>query len=157
VDVADRDPYELWITQSFGGGYESDGLKEGALVECRVDPKNEKRVLLLAPEPDERRVTGVVDSGDILARGRRATARVESASRLEVRSPGSGDPIYELVMEMRSESEPGPWRIRIGQRIPTGAEDLAQPGGELTVAYLEVDEGDSAAVDWPASTGGRFN
>jgi hypothetical protein len=30
-------------------------------------------------------------------------------------------------------------------------------GSELTVAYLEVDGGHSAAVDWPASTGGRFS
>jgi len=30
-------------------------------------------------------------------------------------------------------------------------------GSELTVAYLEVDDGHSAAVNWPASTGGRFS
>ena len=29
--------------------------------------------------------------------------------------------------------------------------------GELTVAYLDVDDGHSGAVDWPATTGGRFS
>jgi hypothetical protein len=38
VDIPGRDSYEVTITQSFEGGYESAGLKEGALVECRVDP-----------------------------------------------------------------------------------------------------------------------
>jgi hypothetical protein len=156
IELAGRDPYEVTITQSFQGGYESDGLKEGALIACRVDPKDEKRVLLLAPEPDERRVTGV-DSSGILASGKRATGQVEKSIKLEVTAPGSGDPMYELVMEMRSKTEPDPWRIHIGQRVPTGAEDLVREGAELTVAYLEVDEGHSAAVDWPASTEGRFS
>jgi len=156
VELPDRDPYEVTITQSFRGGYESEGLKEGALIDCRVDPKNDQRVLLLAPESDERRVTGV-DSSDILAKGKRATARIEQANKLKVKAPGSGDPMYELVMEMRSDAEAEPWAIRIGQRVPAGGEDLVKKGGELTVAYLEVDDGHSAAVDWPASTDGRFS
>jgi hypothetical protein len=60
VELPEREPYMATVTQSFSGGYESDGLKEGALVECRVDPKNEKRVLLLAPEPGERKVSVVM-------------------------------------------------------------------------------------------------
>jgi hypothetical protein len=156
VDIPEREPYEVTITQSIRGGYESEGLKEGALVACRVDPKNEQRVLLVAPEPDERRVVGV-DSSEILAEGKRATARIEQANKLEVKAPGSGDPMYELVMEMRSNAEAEPWAIRIGQRVPAAGEDLVKKGAELTVAYLEVDDGHSAAVDWPASTGGRFS
>jgi len=156
VDIPGRDSYEVTITQSFEGGYESAGLKEGALVECRVDPKDETKLLLLAPDADERRVTAV-DSSDILAEGKRATARIEQANKLKVKAPGSGDPMYELVMEMRSDAEAMPWRIRIGQRVPVGAEKLVKKGGELTVAYLEVDDGHSAAVDWPATTGGRFS
>jgi hypothetical protein len=65
--------------------------------------------------------------------------------------------MYELAMEMCSDAEAEPWRIRIGQRVPAGAEKLVKKGGELTVAYLEVDDGHSAAVDWPATTGGRFS
>jgi hypothetical protein len=156
VDIPGRDSYEVTITQSFAGGYESAGLKEGALVECRVDPNDETKLLLLAPEPDERRVTAV-DSSGILAQGKRATATVEQANKLKVKAPGSGDPMYELIMEMRSDTETNPWTIRIGQRVPAGAEKLVKVGDELTVAYLEVDEGHSAAVDWPASTGGRFS
>ena len=156
VEVPGSDPYEIDVTQSFAGGYESDGLKEGALVECRVDPKNQNNLLLLAPEPGERKVTGV-DSSGILAEGKRATATIEKANKLKVKAPGSGDPMYELVMSLRSDAEPETWQIRIGQRVPAGAEDLVRKGAELTVAYLEVDEGHSAAVDWPASSGGRFS
>jgi hypothetical protein len=156
VDIPGRDSYEVTITQSFEGGYESEGLKEGALIECRVDPNNQNKLLLLAPEPGERRVTGV-DSSGILAEGKRATATIEQANELKVKAPGSGDPMYELIMEMRSNAEAKSWRIRIGQRVPAGAEDLVKEGAELTVAYLEVDEGHSAAVDWPATTGGRFS
>jgi hypothetical protein len=156
VDIPGRDSYEVTLTQSFEGGYESEGLKEGALVECRVDPNDETKLLLLAPEPDERRVTAV-DSSGILAEGKRATATIEQANKLDVKAPGSGDPMYELVMEMRSDTGTNPWAIRIGQRVPAGAENLVKKGSELTVAYLEVDDGHSAAVDWPASTGGRFS
>jgi hypothetical protein len=156
VEIPGADPYEVTVTQSFSGGYESEGLREGALVECRVDPKNHERVLLLAPEAGKRKVIGV-DSSDILATGRRAAATIELANKLDVTAPGSGDPMYELVMEMRSDAEPEPWAIRIGQRVPAGAEDLVKKDGELTVAYIEVDDGHSAAVDWPASTGGRFS
>ena len=156
VEVPDRDPYELTVRQSFEGGYESEGLRVGALVECRVDPEDASRVLLVAPEPDERHITAV-DSSEILRSGKRATGTVTESTQLEAIAPGSGDPIYELVIEMRSEAETEPWAIRIGQRVPAGAAELVSPGGELTVAYIEVDEGDSAAVDWPASSEGRLS
>jgi hypothetical protein len=98
-----------------------------------------------------------VDSSDILRNGARATGRIERSKRLEITAPGTGDPMYELVMEMRSESESKPWRIRIGQRVPAEAEKMVSEGSKLTVAYLEVDDGHSAAVDWPATSGGRFS
>jgi hypothetical protein len=41
--------------------------------------------------------------------------------------------------------------------VPAGAEETVREGAELTVAYLEVDDGHSAAVDWPATSGGRFS
>jgi hypothetical protein len=155
IDIPGRESYDTKVTQTIMGGHVFESLKKGAMIECRVDPDNEKKVLLIPPEIDEHRITAV-DSSDILANGRRATATIETANKLKVVAPGSGHPMYELIMEMRADSEAKPWRIRIGQRVPPGAEELVKEGGELTVAYLEVDEGHSAAVDWPASTGGRF-
>jgi hypothetical protein len=155
VELPGRAAYEAKVTQSFGGGYESAGLKEGALVECRVDPKNEKRVLLLAPEPDERRVS-VVDSSHILAKGKRARATVSESKDLEMTAPGTEDPVYLLRLELRSDDEPDPWDVEIGQRVPRGAEKLVETGGQLTAAYLEVDNGDSVAVDWGASSDRRL-
>lgn len=155
VELPGRDPYRVKVTQSFEGGYESEGLKQGALVECRVDPKNEKRVLLLAPEPDERRLI-VVDSSQILAEGKRARATVSDSKDLQMTAPGTDDSVYLLRMELRSDDEPGPWDVEIGQRVPRGAEELVEKGKHLTVAYLEVDSGDSVAVDWRASSGRLF-
>ena len=155
VELPGRESYDVKVTQSFEGGYESEGLKQGALVECRVDPKNEKRVLLLAPEPDERKVS-VVDSSQILANGKRARATVSDSKDLDMKAPGTDDPIYLLRLQLRSDDEPGSWDVEIGQRVPQGAEQLVVKGEHLTVAYLEVDEGDSVAVDWPASSGLRF-
>jgi hypothetical protein len=150
IELPGREPYTVSVTQSFRGGYESDGLKEGALVECRVDPKNEKRVLLLAPEPDERKVS-VVDSSQILSKGKRASATVNEAKDLEMTAPGTDDPIYLLGLELRSDDEPDPWDVEIAQRVPKRAEKLVHKGGQLTAAYLEVDEGDSVAIDWDAA------
>jgi hypothetical protein len=156
VEIPDRDPYEVDVTQSFQGGYESEGLVEGALVECRVDRKNPKRVLLIAPEPDERRLA-VMESGDILAQGNRATATVTGSEPLGRQAPGTDDEFYVLRLELRSNSEPKPWPVQIGQRVPKGAEEMVAAGRELSVGYLEVDQGDSVAVDWPESSGGRFS
>jgi hypothetical protein len=117
------------VTQSFSGGYESDGLKEGALVECRVDLKNEKWVLLLAPEPDERRKVSVVDSSHILAKGKRARATVSESKDPEMTAPSAEDPLCLLRLELRSDDEPDPWDVEIGQRVPKGAEKLVEKGG----------------------------
>jgi hypothetical protein len=155
VEIPGREPYEVQVTQSFGSGYEYAGLQKGALIECRVDPEDEKRVLLVAPEPDEQRMT-VMDSSQILAKGDRATGTIVDARDLEVTAPGTKDPMFLLNLELRSESEAKPWKVEIGQRVPEGAHKMIEPGSELTVAYLEVDEGDSVAVDWPGSTEGRF-
>jgi hypothetical protein len=156
IDIPGRESYEAKVTQTIMGGHVQDSLRKGAIIECRVDPDDERKVLLIPPEIDELKITAV-DSSSILANGRRASGTIETANKLDVTAPGSGDPMYELIMEMRSESEAEPWRIRIGQRVPAGAEDLVRAGGELTVAYLEVDQGHSAAVDWPATSGGRFS
>jgi hypothetical protein len=54
VEIPGQPPYETKVVQSLGlGRYEVDALKQGAIVECRVHPKNKKRVLLLAPEPEQ--------------------------------------------------------------------------------------------------------
>jgi hypothetical protein len=61
-----------------------------------------------------------------------------------------------LRLELRSDDEPDPWDVEIGQRVPKGAEKLVEKARQLTAAYLEVDGGDSVAVDWGASSGRRF-
>jgi hypothetical protein len=155
VELPGREPYEAKTWQSFGK-WEWEELQPGALVECRVDPDNDQIVLLCPPEGGELSLK-VTDSSQILAEGRRATATVAESAPLGKTAPGTEDPLYLLNLELRSGSEADPWTVQIGQRVPNGADSMVAPGCELEAAYLEVDGGDSVAIDWPGSTGGRFS
>jgi hypothetical protein len=155
VEVPGREPYEVKNWQKCSR-WSWERLRPGALVECRVHPDNPERVLLVVPEPGEVPVS-MMDSSDIVARGEGATATVLQTAKLDRTAPGSGDPLYLMSLELRSEAEANPWRVQIGQRVPKGAEDRIANGSELQVAYMEVDEGDSVAVDWKATTGGEFS
>jgi hypothetical protein len=42
-------------------------------------------------------------------------------------------------------------------RVPKGAEEMVAVGSELQVAFTAVGDPDQTAVDWPASSGGRFS
>lgn len=98
----------------------------------------------------------IMDSSQIVAEGKRATATVTQSARLDKTAPGSGDPLFLMNLELRSGAEPKPWKVQIGQRVPKGAEGLIAEGSELQVAYMEVDKGDSVAVDWRATSDGKF-
>jgi hypothetical protein len=154
VELPGREPYEVRNWQDFGR-YAWERMQPGAVVECRVDPDNEQRVLLVPPEPGEVPVS-MMDSSQIIAEGKRATGIVMRSARLDKTAPGSGDPLFLMNLELRSDAEPEAWKVQIGQRVPKGAEGLIADGSELQVAYLEVDEGDSVAVDWPGSTDGEY-
>lgn len=155
VEIPGREPYEVKSWQKYGR-YSWERMRPGALIECRVHPENEQRVLLVPPEPGEVPVS-LMDAGQILEQGKRATATVLRAAKLDQVAPGSGDPLYLINLELRSDSEKKAWKVQIGQRVPKGAEGLIADGSELQVAYMEVDKGDSVAVDWPATSGGRFS
>jgi hypothetical protein len=155
VEVPGREPYEVKNWQTVGR-YSWERMRPGALVECRVHPENEQRVLLVPPEPGEVPVS-TMDSSQILEQGRRATGTVLQTAKLDQTAPGSGDPLFLMNLELRSDEQAAPWKVQIGQRVPKGAEDRIGDGSEIQVAYMEVDKGDSVAVDWPASTDGEFS
>jgi hypothetical protein len=155
VEVPGSEPYEVKSWQKYGR-YSWERMRPGALVECRVHPDNPERVLLVPPEPGEVPVS-MMDSSQILEQGKRATATVLQSADLGKTAPGTEDPAYLMDLELRSDAEPNPWKVQIGQRVPKRAVDLIADGSELSVAYMEVDKGDSVAVDWPATTGGRFS
>jgi hypothetical protein len=154
VEVPGREPYEVKNWQKYGR-YTWERMRPGALIECRVHPDNPERVLLVPPEPGEVPVS-MMDSAQIIERGKRATATVLESGKLDQTAPGSGDPLFVMNLELRSDAEAKPWKVQIGQRVPKGAEDLIADGSELQVAYMEIDKGDSVAVDWPTTTNGRF-
>jgi hypothetical protein len=154
VELPGGEPYEVRTWQDVTG-WEWKRLTPGTLVDVWVDPDDDERLVLALPEGGKT-LGRVMDSAEILAQGHRATATIQASQPFGRTAPGTDDPVYVLELELRSEAEAGPWPVRIGQRVPRGAEEMVAPGSELTVAYLEVDEGDSVAVDWQRSTGGRF-
>jgi len=154
VELPGREAYEVKFTQAHWK-FELAMLQPGAVVECRVDQRNPKRVLLCAPEPDAP-VTRSVDASDLLAGGRRGTGVVRRAEDLDIVAPGTEDPCYILTLEVQAPDEPDPWTVRYAQRIPRGALAAIEPGGELQVAFDAVGDDNAVAVDWGATTGGRF-
>ena len=161
VHLPGREPYEVESRQSYSG-FEWDLLAEGTSVECRVSPRSEKRVLLCAPEPDEVaasppvRIERIESAADLISSGRRAVAVVRESSPLGQKAPGTEDELFLLVLELRADGE-HPWPVRFGQRVPKGAEALVEPGRELQVAFSAVGDDDAVAVDWAATSGGRYS
>jgi hypothetical protein len=155
VELPGRDPYEVKTFQDVTG-WDWKRLTPGTIVEVRVDPDDHERLVLCPPETGEP-VGRVMDSSEILAEGRRATATIQASEPFGKTAPGTDDPIYVLRLELRADSEGQAWSVQIGQRVPRGAEEMVAAGRELVAAYLEVDEGDSVAIDWPASTGGKYS
>ena len=166
VELPGEEAYEVTTTQSFGFGYETEALKQGKTVECRVDPENRKRVLLVAPEPNEEidqlvrslEAPQQVSAAATAAAGKPAVGTVKSAELSEMPAPpGSDGKIWDITMELRSESERRPWKVTIHQRVPSGAEELLAPGSELRVGYAKRKSNRDVAIDWPGSSGGRFS
>jgi hypothetical protein len=137
-------------------------------VPCKVDPENHELVWLTPTGFQEpaKQVKGpsinlggllggdrVTDSSQLIATGQRATATVLSSEPMEKKAPGTDDEFYLLDLELRADGDPKTWKANFGQRVPKGAEEMVAPSQELQVAYA----GNQVAVDWPATSGGRFS
>jgi hypothetical protein len=165
VEIPGQPPYETKVVQSLGlGRYEVDVFKQGAIVECRVHPKNKQRVLLLAPEPEQYPDAEILaleaaqrrSAAATVAAGKPAIGTVRSAQLSDMPAPpGSDGKIYTITMELRAEGERRPWDVTIHQRVPTGAEALISPGSQLKVGYARRKSNRDVAIDWPGSTDGR--
>ena len=137
VALPGREPYEVKTTQSFGFGYEAQALRQGAVVECRVDPGNDKRVLLVAPEPHEPvdelvrslEAPQMTSAAAMVAAGIPAVGTIKSAEHSDIPPPpGSDGEIWQITMQLRSSRERKPWDVTIYQRVPHGAEELLARG-----------------------------
>jgi hypothetical protein len=149
VELEGREPYEVTIWQSFAA-WEVELMQPGAVVECRVDPADSKRLVLLAPLSERR----FASAAELIAAGRAARATVKGAEKTDMAAPGSSDPVYMLTLELRADEVPEPWSVTFPQRVPPEAVGLLAPGGELQVAYTAVGDPDAVAVDWAASGAG---
>jgi len=94
----------------------------------------------------------MMDPSAIVAPGRTGKGDRPGLRAGSGRGPGHGRRAL-LKLELSSDAERKPWTVQIGQRVPKGAEEMVAPGRELIDAYLEVDNGDSVAVDLPRIDG----
>jgi hypothetical protein len=174
VELPGEEPYEVKVWQGFWAE-EWRVLQPGAAVPCKVHPKDYERVLLVVDEysPEEKapraKVKGgtlnlgglrkerVLDSSQVLADGRPATATVLSSGPMGKMAPGTEDEFYLLHLELHADDEPKSWKVEFGQRVPKGSEEMVAKGMELQVAFAAVGDPDQVAVDWPATSGGRFS
>jgi hypothetical protein len=166
VEIPDEPPYETNVWQEFMAD-EWEQMQPGMEVACKVDPENHERLWLTptgfreppksvgGPSVDLGGGGRITDSSQLIASGRRATATVLSSQPLGKKAPGTDDEFHLLDLELRAEDEPSPWKANFGQRVPKGAENMVAPGSELQVAFDAV--GGQVAVDWPATSGGRFS
>ena len=167
VQMADEQPYETEVWQEFMAD-EWKQMQPGMEVACKVDPENHERVWLTPTgfrEPPK--VIGgpainlggsrITDSSQLIATGRRAAARVLSSEPMGKKAPGTDGEFYPLDLELNADDEPRPWKVNFGMRVPKGAEEMVAVGSELQVAFAAVGDQDQVAVDWPASSGGRFS
>ena len=167
VEIPDEPQYEVDVWQAFMGD-EWQQMQPGMEVACKVDPENHELAWLTPTgfqEPAQQ-VSGpslnlggllggsrVTDSSQLLATGRRATAKVLSSQPMGKKAPGTDDEFYLLDLELRADGKPKSWKANFGQRVPKGAESMVAEGSELQVAYA----GNQVAVDWPATSGGQFS
>ena len=73
------------------------------------------------------------------------------------KAPGTDDEFFLLDLELKADNEPRSWKVNFGMRVPKGAEEMVAEGKELQVAFGAVGDPDQVAVDWTATTGGRFS
>ena len=161
VQLAGDELYETEVWQEFMAD-EWEQMQPGMEVACKVDPENHELVWLTPTgfqEPartkslfSANRQDRITDSSQLLATGSRATAEVLSSEPMGKKAPGTDDEFFLLDLELTADGEPKPWRANFGQRVPKGAEGMVAQGERLQVAY----QGDLVAVDWPATSDGRY-
>jgi hypothetical protein len=163
VVIPDEPQYETNVWQEFMAD-EWEQMRPGMQLPCKVDPEKHELVWLTPTgfrEPPKF-VGGpainlggdrITDSSQLLASGQRATATVLSSKAMGKKAPGTDDEFFLLDLELDAQDEQKTWKANFGQRVPKGAEEMVAQGQKLEVAYA----GDQVAVDWPATSGGRFS
>ena len=170
VEISGEQPYEVNVWQAFWED-EWKQMQPGMEVDCKVDPENHDLVWLMPTGFQEpaKQVKGptlnlegvfrdrVTDSSELIATGRRATATVLSSEPMGKKAPGTDDEFYLLDLELEAADEPRSWKVNFGMRVPKGAEGMVAKGKELEVAFAAAGDPDRVAVDWPATSNGRFS
>jgi hypothetical protein len=171
VEIAGEQPYEVGVYQEFMAD-EWEQMQPEMQVPCKVDPESHELVWLTPTGFQEpaKQVSGpglnlggllggsrVTDSSQLIATGRRAKATVLSSEPMGKKAPGTDDEFYLLDLELEADDEPRTWKVNFGMRVPKGAEGMVAKGEELQVAFAAVGDPNRVAVDWPATSNGRFS
>jgi hypothetical protein len=170
IEISGEPSYETNVWQAFWAD-EWKQMQPGMEVDCKVDPENHELVWLMPTGFQEpaKQVKGpslnlgslvgerITDSSELIATGRRATATVLSSQPMGKKAPGTDDEFYLLDLELKADDEPRSWKVNFGMRVPNGAEEMVVEGRELQVAFSAVGNPDQVAVDWPATSNGRYS
>jgi hypothetical protein len=170
IELSGEQAYEVNVWQAFWAD-EWKQMQPGMEVDCKVDPENHELVWLMPTGFQEpaKQVKGptlnlggvfrdrITDSSELIATGRRAIATVLSSEPMGETAPGTDDEFYLLDLELEAADEPRSWKVNFGMRVPKGAEEMVAKGKELQVAFAAVGDPDRVAVDWPATSNGRFS
>ncbi|GAA5066146.1 hypothetical protein GCM10023318_54010 [Nocardia callitridis] len=147
VRLDGKPPYETRACQQVSDA-DLARMRPGENVRCRVDPRDEDRLVLYVPAFSEAARCGLEK---ILADGRRADAKVLSTAPVSAEHEGLDAPLVRLDLELTAWDEPTPWHTRVTQPVPLTAMALLDRGRRLEVAFFTVDQGESVAIDWQAS------
>ena len=166
IEITGEQSYETNVWQAFWED-EWKQMQPGMEVDCKVDPENHELVCLMPTGFQEpaKQVKGptldlgdrITDSSQLIATGRRAMATVLSSEPMGKKAPGTDDEFYLLDLELKADDEPRTWKVNFGMRVPKGAEEMVAQGEALQVAFAAVGDPDRVAVDWPATSEGRFS
>jgi hypothetical protein len=110
-----------------------------------------------SPVPGMPPVAAVKTAKELLATGRRGTARVLSAQDMGMTVAQTGkqpedpswldDRIFLLVLEVHVDGQP-PYTAQVGHRVPDGWLAQLQPGLQVPVAVDPVTPTSAVAIDW---------
>lgn len=149
VRVASAEPYRTEVRDTFTE-MERELMLPGDVLECRVDPGDRRRLILRPPRVSVDQ--SQLSQAKILADGRRGQATVLASTATGRNAPKNGWPILRFDLELTAWDEREPWRVRVKQPVPMSAVPMMALGQQLVVAFFSVDDGESVAVDWAAST-----
>jgi hypothetical protein len=130
-------------------------MSHGTAVAVRVDPSDHTKIALsLSEEPPT--VTMAANDGggrtaaDILEQGESCKVVIVETVPLGTRSPRTGDDMHAFTLTVMPDGQP-PYRIDVGNPVPTSAVPLLYPGSTLPAKRIAGGDEHEVVIDWDAA------